>query len=349
MAVTMKKNSSKDREDFKFMLDRLKESVDPRYLLESLGFNATRESGKEIRCACKIHGGDNQTSFRFNKDTRTWVCFSHRCHEVFGNDVVGLVKGSLNVEFMDAVRHLKSMVGELDSGDYIEHKRKKEKEAFVKSQQKPRSRSSIVTEDCLRQFKPFRSQYFINKGFSKDTLDFFEVAGGYTDSYGYIRDIIPIRDAKDILVGYSLRDIRDLKNLKDHTEDFKYIHTTGFDKDKVIYNLNNAKELLAEKPLIIVEGFKSVWRLHEMGIKNVAAVMGAHVTSGQCNLIYTYAQKGIVLFFDGDGPGAAGTVRTVEELRGKVDNIFTIFMTEEGMDPADLDEDTLRGYLNVYV
>lgn len=343
MAATMK-NSNRDREDFKFMLDRLKECLDPRYLLESLGFTTSRETGKEIRGACKIHGGDNQTSFRFNKDTRTWVCFSHRCHEIFGNDVIGLIKGGLNIDFMDAVRHLKSITGDIGSVDYIEHKRRKEREAFVKSSKKPKSKSAIVTEDCLTQFKQFRSKYFIDKGFSKDTLDFFEIAGGYTDSYGYIRDIIPIREVKGNLVGYSMRDIRDVED-----DDFKYIHTTGFDKDKVMYNLNNAKEHLTTNPLIIVEGFKSVWYLHQIGIKNVVAVMGAHITSGQRNLIYTYAQNGVVLFFDGDGPGAAGTVRTVEELRGNIDNIFTIFMTEEGKDPADLDECTLREYLKRYI
>lgn len=343
-ATTMKKNSNNGREDFRFMLDRLKESIDPRYLLESLGFSVDRETGKEIRGACKIHGGDNVTSFRFNKDTKTWVCFSHRCHEVFGNDIIGLIRGCMGVDFMDAVNHLKSITGELSSGDYLEHKRKREQEAFVKSRKKVQAKSSIVTEDCLRQFKPFRSKYFLHQGFSKETLDFFEVAGGYTDSHGYIRDIIPIRDVKGVLVGYSMRDIRE--NISD---DFKYIHSLGFDKDKVIYNLHNAKNCLQDKPLIIVEGFKSVWHLYGLGVKNVVAVMGAHITSGQCNLLFSYAQKGIVLFFDGDGPGVAGTVRAVEELRGKVDDVFTIFMTEEGKDPADLDEETLMVYLNGYI
>jgi len=346
MAVTMMKtNSNNDKEDFRFMLERLKESIDPRYLLESLGFVSSRETGKEIRGACKIHGGDNRTSFRFNKDTRTWVCFSHRCHEVFGNDIIGLIKGCMGVDFMDAVRHLKSVTGELGTGDYLEHKRKKEQEAFVKSRKRLQARSSIVTEECLTQFKPFRSPYFLHQGFSKEILNFFEIAGGYTDSYGYIRDIIPIRDVKSSLVGYSMRDIRE--GVED--DDFKYVHTTGFDKDKVIYNLHNAKNYLKDKPLIIVEGFKSVWRLHEIGIKNVVAVMGAHITPGQRNLLFSYAQKGVVLFFDGDGPGIAGTVRTVEELRGKIDDVFTIFITEEGKDPADLDEKTLMTYLDGYI
>jgi 5S rRNA maturation endonuclease (ribonuclease M5) len=346
MAVMMKKNwNNEDRQDFRFNLERLKESIDPRYLLETLGFSIIRETSKELRCSCRVHGGDNKTSFRFNKDTKTWVCFSHRCHDVFGNDIIGLIKGCNSVEFVDAVKFLKSIAGEIGSGDYLEYKRKREKDAFIRSRRKLKSNSSIVTEDCLRQFKPFRSSFFENQGFTKETLDFFEIAGGYTDGYGYIRDIIPIRGVKGDLVGYSMRDVRE--NVDD--VDFKYIHTEDFDKDKVIYNLNNAKEYLKEKPLIVVEGFKSVWRMHQMGIKNVGAVMGAHITPGQRNLLYTYAQEGVVLFFDGDAPGIAGTVRMIEELRGKIEKLYTIFITEEDLDPADLDDETLLTYLNGYI
>ncbi len=343
MAVTTMKTNSNNDEDFKTMLVRLKESLDPRYLMETLGFEITRETGKEIRAACRIHGGDNKTSFRFNKDTRTWVCFSHRCHDVFGNDVIGLIKGCMGTDFMDAVRYLQSITGEVGSSNYLEHKRKREKDAFIRSRRKLKAKSEIVTEECLKQFKPFRTEYFKNQGFDKTTLDFFEIAGGYTDNFGYIRDIIPIRDDQNKLVGYSMRDVRE----KLDDDDFKYIHTPGFDKDKVIYNLCNAKKYIEDKPLIVVEGFKSVWRLHELGIENVAAVMGAHITSGQRNLLYTYSQRGIVLFFDCDGPGIAGTVRTTEDLRGKID-VIPIFMVEEGKDPADLDEDAIRSYLNRY-
>jgi len=119
MAATMSSN----KEEFKYRLDKLKDIIDPRYLMESLGFTGIRETSKEIRTACRIHGGDNKTSFRFNKETKTWVCFSHRCHEIFGNDIIGLIKASMNIDFMDAVRYLESLVGTIDSADYLEHKR----------------------------------------------------------------------------------------------------------------------------------------------------------------------------------------------------------------------------------
>ena len=111
-----------------------------------------------------------------------------------------------------------------------------------------------------------------------------------------------------------MRDVRE--NI---SYDFKYVHTEGFDKDKVIYNLNNAKEYIKDKPLIVVEGFKSVWRLHQMGIKNVAAVMGAHITQGQKNLLYSYASNGVVLFFDCDAPGAYGIIKAMENFESKIE------------------------------
>jgi hypothetical protein len=136
MAAMTKMHSNSDKENFRFMLERLKESLDARYLLEHLGFILSRETSKEIRGRCLLHGGDNNTSFRFNKETHTWVCFSHRCHETFGNDLIGLVKGCLGVDFVSAVNYLRSLAGEITSGDYLEYKREKEKNAFMKSRRK---------------------------------------------------------------------------------------------------------------------------------------------------------------------------------------------------------------------
>ena len=78
----------------------LKQAVDPRFLLEQLGFKIVNETRKELRGACAIHGGDNKTSFRFNKITKTWVCFSHRCQEEFGYDVIGLIRAKTGKSFM---------------------------------------------------------------------------------------------------------------------------------------------------------------------------------------------------------------------------------------------------------
>ena len=148
------------------------------------------------------------------------------------------------------------------------------------------------------------------------------------------------------LVAYALRDIRD--DVSD--TDKKYKLTPGFDKDAVLYNLYNIKDMLKDKPLIIVEGFKSVWRFYEYGIYNVAAAIGACITPGQLSCIYTHAHKGAILMFDNDKAGVAGTVGAIKNLFAKVNPLIPVFITEvdssgKGLDPSDLSKEQVYSYL----
>lgn len=333
--------------EFKDKLQYLKATVDPQFLLETLGFRITNSNRHELRAACIIHGGDNSTAFRFNLDKRTWVCFSHKCHEQFGNDIIGLIMAVNGVGFMDALEYLKNMVGGIDDFEnklvaYKYNKERKEHtEMFGEHQHIP----DFVCEKCLLQFKPFRSERFIKDNYAIETLDTFEIAGGFTDNEGYVRDIIPIRDTDGELVAYSLRDIRD--DVSDN--DKKYKLTPGFNKDSVLYNLWNIRDILSEKPMIVVEGFKSVWRLHEYGIYNVVAIMGSSITPGQINLILSFAYKGCVLFLDNDTPGIIGTVKASEDLGRKI-KVVPQFILEtdaegNGLDPSDLTRQEVYNYL----
>lgn len=329
--------------DFKTKLKQLKSIVEPRYLIESLGFEVDRETSKEIRAECKIHGGDNKTAFRFNKETRSWICFTGQCHESYGSDIIGLIQATSNLDFVAAVDYLKDLVGDVSDLGFkaLQYELKREKEDFVDRHRKNEVGDSIVTEECLSQFKPFRSNYFLEGGFSKETLDYFEIAGGYTDKYGFIRDIIPIRDVDNKLVAYSLRDIR-----HDVSYDRKYILSINFDKNNVLYNLNRAKEYGETTPIIVVEGFKSVWRLHSYGIPNVVAIMGNKITPGQQNLLCSYALKGVVVMFDCDKAGIAGTVSAYKDLKDKIE-VIPVFIIQDGLDPADLTSEKIYNYLGI--
>ncbi len=346
-----KKNSSNnfDWDKFKQDLDYLKSTVDPRYLVESLGFKISRETSKELRGICKIHNGDNPTSFRFNKEKRSWVCFSHKCHDIYGSDIIGLIRASLNLDFMAAVSYLRGLTGSVDINvdNLIDYRRNREKEEFIKQHYRKRITSKIVNETTLNNFRYIGPKLF-NKYFDKGTMDFFEIGGGYVDSEGIERDVIPIRDEDGILLAYSLRDTRE-----DTDSESKYLLTKDFDKDLVLYNLNNAIPTLEEKPLILVEGFKSVWKLYSLGINNVAAVMGSMVTLGQQTLIYAFAKKGIVIMFDNDIAGAEGAIKAMEAMSDKI-NVDIVFITEvdeggKGLDPADLTNHTIIKYLKNYV
>ena len=346
------KTSNSDNKDWQKLLDDLqylKQSVDPRYLLEGLGFKIVHESKKELRGSCAVHGGDNKTSFRFNKTTRSWICFSHACHEKMGSDIVGLIRAKTDKTFIEAVDYLRELVGDVSSSNVTEFKRRREREAFMDaySDVEP-SIDERVSESKLKIFMAYQSDYFIDKGYTREILNTFEIGGGFTDSYDLVREVIPIRSVDGVLLAYSLRDKRGHA-----AEEYKYIFTEGFNKDNVLYSLHRSCKHLKNGPLILVEGYKSVWRLWQYGIRNVAAVMGSSITSGQESLVHSYAMNGVVIMFDNDIAGVAGAVKSCKELSKKV-NVEVIFMTEvdengKGLDPSDLSYEQAHEYLKNYI
>jgi len=334
--------------NLKEKLNYIKASIEPHYLLQQLGFEIERETSKEIRSKCPIHGGDNKSAFRFNKETNTWVCFTHKCHDTYGNDLVGLVRGITGKDFLSAVDYLKEFVPNIEDTDYVSFKRTREIESFIRSCETINVKPKAVNEGSLKSFRSLGASFFIKQGFRSSTMDYFEVGYGWTDKNGVIRCVIPIRDEKGELVAYSLRDTTN--NALD--DDFKYILTPGFNKQGCLYNLNNARQYGKDLPLIVVEGFKSVWRLHEYGIKNVVATMGSGITEGQQLLLYLYAFKGAVLFFDNDKAGVEGTIRACHDFTGKLD-ARPVFIQEvdekgKGLDPADLTKEQVYEYLDTY-
>jgi len=327
----------------------LKEAVDVPYLLDQLGIKYLRSNSREIRGPCSIHGGDNRSAFRFNLERRTWVCFTHKCHEEYGNDIIGLIKAALKVDFITALNFLKEMVGDYEGASLAAARRKHEQERknFIEAHVDP-PLPEYVSEEALNLYKPFRSTFFMeekNGAFKKETLDHFEIAGGFIDAYNIVRDIIPIRDVNNKLLAYSLRDISG--NVLG--EDYKYLLTKPFNKDKVLYNLNKARIYGTTVPLIVVEGFKSVWRFHEYGLFNTVAVMGSNVTMGQAKLLKNYALKGVVLMLDPDEAGVTGTKLSSALLKGGIPVHKVYMKATEGEDPADLTLTQAYAYLGDYV
>ena len=120
----------------------------------------------------------------------------------------------------------------------------------------------------------------------------------------------------------------------------KWINTP-YKKADHLYNLNNAKEYIYKLGFcVIVEGYYDVMRLHQLGFKNVVALCGTSLTDRQCELIYRYCDK-ILLMLDGDNAGKEATNKAIDKARRK--NIFAnVVDLPENIDPDDLDEDTLE-------
>ena len=118
-------------------------------------------------------------------------------------------------------------------------------------------------------------------------------------------------------------------------------------KSTLLYNLNLALPYIKkEKKMIIVEGYKDVWRCWEAGVKNVVAIMGNIVTEDQIRLIMKYSYFNVVLALDNDKGGRDGILKLKEELRFLC-RIQIIQIPENRKDLGECTIEEVRLVLNV--
>lgn len=118
----------------------------------------------------------------------------------------------------------------------------------------------------------------------------------------------------------------------------KYLNspqTPLFNKSKVFYGINIAKESIAKKKLaIICEGYMDVIMLHQAGFTNAVAVLGTALTKEHLPSIKKLEAKA-VLAFDGDSAGLNAAFKSAKLLlEHGVDGGVVIF--DKGLDPADM-------------
>ena len=124
----------------------------------------------------------------------------------------------------------------------------------------------------------------------------------------------------------------------------KWINTP-YKKSDHLFNLNNAKRTIFETGLcIIVEGYFDVMYLTQMGFKNVVALCGTSLTDRQCELIFRYCNK-VLMILDGDDAGKNATVKAVYKARSK--NLFAnVVQLPDSTDPDQLDREILAKILD---
>ena len=116
---------------------------------------------------------------------------------------------------------------------------------------------------------------------------------------------------------------------------------TPYQKANHLFNLHRAKKSIFEKGYcIIVEGYFDVMRLSQLGFDNVVALSGTSLTETQCELIFRYCNK-VLIMLDGDDAGKNATNKTMDRVRQN--NIFAnVVELPDNLDPDDLDEETMK-------
>jgi DNA primase len=133
---------------------------------------------------------------------------------------------------------------------------------------------------------------------------------GYYDRF---RDrlMIPIWDINGRVIAFGGRSLGDAQP--------KYLNspeTPLFDKGKILYGLNLAKDTIKkEDRAVVVEGYFDVIALHAAGITNAVASLGTALNNYQIKQLLRFTDsKQIVFNFDADKAGNLATARAIEEV-----------------------------------
>jgi DNA primase len=92
----------------------------------------------------------------------------------------------------------------------------------------------------------------------------------------------------------------------------KYINSKEsevFKKNRVIYGLEKAKK--TRLPIIIVEGYLDVIKMHQNGFKSTVAQMGTAFSEEQINLLFN-ASNEVIFCYDSDDAGKKAEKRSIE-------------------------------------
>ena len=292
---------------------------------------------------CPIHQGDKLSSFHYyiNSNRRTppkWRCYSHHCEHTFKDTAIGFVRGLLSAEdgwrepgnkvypFNETIEWLIKFF-QVENTNFCDEEKidwQDKQEVFVP----PPPKIQLTYDQFSDMIYP--SKYFKGRGFSAETLEFFQV--GYPRKpieKFYFREFVPIYDEKgEFIIGATCRSVFEKCKKCTGFHDTKYkcprqeiigAYTKwknwNVNRAYSLYNLWNAYQpILNSKSIILVESPGNVWRLWEAGIFNCIASYGTELSFGQITMLKNIGVNRLYLLYDNDKPGQLAFKRNGEKL-----------------------------------
>ena len=356
--MTMMKTESRLTDQFKLKMlcDDLCDNIEA--LLDHFELEY-KSNGKMMSMCCPIHGGDNPSaiSLYYTGDSYrgNWKCRTHNCEKIFKGSILGFIRGIISnkkydwekdgdkfCSFKEAVEFATKFLDK-DLSDIKISTADRNKKVFtavvgyihneVKELQK------LVKRDSIIRALDIPAKYFIDRGYSKETLKKYDV--GLCDKPGkemYNRVVVPIYDDKyEYMVGCSGRSIFEKCSMcscfhdPNHTcpnKDNQWIyskwkHSKDFKSQNHLYNFWFAKEYIMKSAIaIIVESPGNVWRLEENGIHNSVAIFGSSLSDRQKVILDSSGAMSLVILTDNDEAGR----KAADQIKKKCQNTYKIYI-----------------------
>ena len=296
------------------------------------GYTSLSRSGQRYKAPCPFHQ-EKTASFMVYPDRQTWHCYG-ACAS--GGDVFTFVMKMENLEFSETLKRLAQQTG-IALPDRTNRTLKKdileineEISSFFQSQlssdlgstTKAYLQNRGISEDSISKFELGYSpkdgtsalKFLTNKGIPIDKL----VEAGVVRQYDQhqFRDwfrgrlTIPIRNGTGELCGFGSRAL--------DNSNPKYLNsgrTAVFDKGKILYGMNFAKDAGRTDGIVIVEGYMDAIMAHQYYFTNVVASMGTALTSNQVSEVKKLTNS-IVMALDPDLAGQQATLRSLSSSWG---------------------------------
>lgn len=323
----------------------IKEKVSLEAVLAQYGLlDSLRPSGPNLVGYCPIHKGSNSRQFSVNLERGIYNCFGD-CQG--GGNVIDFVARMENVPASKAALLLKDwFLSESKTKDRkpvrkAPVKGKAKKPGLVREKKEGEGDADTVNAPLAFKLKTVTREhpFFTEKGIEPETVEYFDL--GYCER-GMMkgRIAIPVHDEKGELVAYCGRAVTD----DQAKQEGKYKLPPNFNKSAVVYNLNRQQG--QPDCLILVESYLSVFRLHQSGFPNVAALMGSSLSERQAELISGLLgpHGHIVLLFDADESGRKCTDDCLSRLKNRL-FVKSIDVSPYGKKPHHLNPEQLRGLL----
>lgn len=323
------------------------------------GYLKLQKAGVNFKALCPFHH-EKTPSFFVSPTRDTWHCFG--CNR--GGDLFSFVMEIESVEFPEALKILAAKAGidlkpvsiqyktersrilELleESKNFYEDELKKNKKVI--DYLKERGLTDKTIKEFSLGFAPegWRNLYSFlkTKGYTESEMEKSGMIIKHNNYYDRFRSRImfPINGNTGQVLGFSGRIFSsptyDVGGT-DIVSQGKYINTPQtlvYNKSKILYGLDKAKEEIRKKDLcILVEGNTDVTMSHQAGIKNTVAVSGTALTQEHLQIIKRLTNN-IAMAFDKDEAGFQASQRGVDlALREGFE--LKIISIPAGKDPAD--------------
>ena len=349
------------------MSDEVQQIKDKLDVADLIGeYVQLKPAGVNKKGLCPFHH-EKTPSFMVSPERKSWHCFG--CAK--GGDIFTFIEEIEGMEFKEALKYLANKAGVVLTNSFKQEiggsQRNRLKDINTEAARFfynflikipsaklamdyliKRGIKSETIDEWQIGFIPEQwdllTQYLLKKGFAIDDL----VASGltikrdnadpktYRGFYDRFRGRImfPIWDAHGDVVGFTGRVLVEKEN-----SGGKYVNTPQtavYDKSRVIFGLNKAKQEIRSKNLIVmVEGQMDVIACHQAGMRNVVASSGTALTEEHVKLLKRYSIN-INMAFDMDEAGQNAARRGIAIALREGMNIKVICLPEDaGKDPDE--------------